>query len=49
MSLECDLLVSKFAFKWVNLCRYATGEELTARYMTEVLFDVTPDTPLGPT
>ena len=20
--MKCDILVSKFAFKWVNLCRY---------------------------
>jgi hypothetical protein len=23
MNLKCDILVSKFAFKWVNLCRYS--------------------------
>jgi hypothetical protein len=22
LKLKCDILVSKFAFKWVNLCRY---------------------------
>ena len=24
MNLKCDILVSKFAFKWVNLCRYSS-------------------------
>jgi hypothetical protein len=25
LNLKCDILVSNFAFKWVNLCRYAAG------------------------
>jgi hypothetical protein len=25
LNLKCDILVSKFVFKWVNLCRYAAA------------------------
>ena len=25
LNLKCDILVSKFAFKWVNMYRYAEG------------------------
>jgi hypothetical protein len=27
LNLKCDLLVSKFAFKWVNLYHYAEGKK----------------------
>jgi hypothetical protein len=31
LNLKCDFLVSKFAFKWVSLCRYSTEEYLELR------------------
>ena len=31
MNLKCDVLVSKFAFKWVILCRYAEAVEVAVR------------------
>jgi hypothetical protein len=27
-NLKCDILVSKFGFKWANMCRYAEWKEM---------------------
>jgi hypothetical protein len=36
LSLKCDFLVSKFAFKWVNLCRYAK-DQLKTRFGMSIM------------
>jgi hypothetical protein len=42
LSLSSDLLVfTKFAFKWVNLCRYAEGakDDMEGKSLREALSD----------
>ena len=40
MNLKCDLLVSKFGLKWVNLCHYNEDQLLSYLLVTDG-FDVT--------